>query len=385
MFASYPLERATREAAPSRIIPHCFGPNFFSNLLFIAPSVYPMNLLDEGGGGEFNSGIFALDRVYAIISINAVRKKGGALISHFRPDEKDNIVLFPKTLDYYQIELTRMLETERYGEAADLLRFLLQCQGEDPRHYEEWRALLEWLTDAFPELQNGSPAAEDDGYETEEALARRHVEAKLEQDQEYAGKLLSAVIDKPLSEQTLLALDQLAYLDRPEVDEALTEWLHQEELHPLLQYRVLQTLRRRGTVGTLAIERAGEKVEIDIESVPLKPDDFPPAVQEVPERVGEQTQVHDPTLFYFAQELWSQIVMGLYGGRDYRSLIDGDDTVIDIWAAALHQLVADSLPDGKTDEEIRALYGITDEHRFRFEQVSRSIRQVVAVSGVQER
>ncbi len=338
-----------------------------------------------GVNSKVNSGIFALDRVYAIISINAVRKKGGALISHFRPDEKDNIVLFPKTLDYYQIELTRMLETERYGEAADLLRFLLQCQGEDPRHYEEWRALLEWLTDAFPELQNGSPAAEDDGYETEESLARRHVEAKLEQDQEYAGKLLSAVIDKPLSEQTLLALDQLAYLDRPEVDEALTEWLHQEELHPLLQYRVLQTLRRRGTVGTLAIERAGEKVEIDIESVPLKPDEFPPAVQEVPERVGEQTQVHDPTLFYFAQELWSQIVMSFYGGRDYRSLIDGDDTVIDIWAAALHQLVADSLPDGKTDEEIRTLYGITDEHRLRFEQVSRSIRQVVAVSGVQER
>ncbi|RRJ61579.1 hypothetical protein EHV15_00250 [Paenibacillus oralis] len=293
--------------------------------------------------------------------------------------------MFPKTLDYYQIELTRMLETERYGEAADLLRFLLQCQGEDPRHYEEWRALLDWLTEAFPELQNGAPDAEDYGHETEEALARRHVEAKLEQDQDYAGKLLSAVMDKPLSEQTLLALDQLAYLDRPEVDEALTEWLHQEELHPLLQYRVLQTLRRRGTMGSLSMMRAGEKVEVEIESVPLKPDEFPPAVQEVLERVGEQTQVHDPTLFYFAQELWSQIVMGLYGGRDYRSLIDGDDTVIDIWAAALHQLVTDSLPDGKTDEEIRALYGITDEHRLRFEQVCRSIRLFLAVSGVQER
>lgn len=326
-----------------------------------------------------------MDRVYAIISINVARKKGGALISHFRPDEKDNIVLFPKTLDYYQIELTRMLETERYGEAADLLRFLLQCQGEDPRHYEEWRALLDWLTEAFPGLQNGSPDAEDYGPETEESLARRHVEAKLEQDQNYASKLLSAVMDKPLSEQTLLALDQLAYLNRPEVDEALIEWLHQEELHPLLQYRVLQTLRRRGTQGTLSMMRAGEKVEIEIESVPLKPDEFPPAVQEVLERVGEQTQVHDPTLFYFAQELWSQIVMGLYGGRDYRSLIDGDDTVIDIWAAALHQLVADSLPDGKTDEEIRALYGITDEHRLRFEQVCRSIRLFLAVSGVQER
>ncbi|GJM79232.1 hypothetical protein HMSSN139_17280 [Paenibacillus sp. HMSSN-139] len=82
--------------------------------------------------------------------------------------------MFPKTLDYYQIELTRMLETERYGEAVELLQFLLQCQGEDPRHYEEWQALLDWLLGAFPALKNGMPDPQgfEEEEETEEMLAR---------------------------------------------------------------------------------------------------------------------------------------------------------------------------------------------------------------------
>lgn len=276
-----------------------------------------------------------------------------------------------------------MLETERYGEAVKLLQFLLQCQGEDPRHYEEWQALLDWLTGAFPSLTSGASGTDalDHDDETEEMLARKLAEAKLAEDEHYAGKLLRTVMDKPLSEQTFLALDQLAYLDRPEVDDELIRWLNQEELHPLIQYRVLQTLRRRGTTGTVSFFRGGEKVEVEIEAVPLKPDEFPPAVQAVLERVGDQTQVHDPTLFYFAQELWSQFMMALYGTKDYRSLISDDDAVIDIWAAALHQMVADSLPGGKTDEEIRAMYGITDGLRLRFEQVCRAMSKFVTAGG----
>jgi len=330
------------------------------------------------------SKIFAFAGDCAIISINCdSEEKGGTLISSSRPDEKDNIVLFPKTLDYYQIELTRMLETERYGEAVELLQFLLQCQGEDPRHYEEWRALLDWLTGAFPALKDGiSEASElqhiEEDEETEEMLARRLAEAKLAEDAGYTDKLLAAVRDKPLSEQTLLALEQLAYLDRPEIDDALIGWISREEMHPLLQYRVLQTLRRRGTTGTLVIMRGGERVEVEIEAVPLKPDDFPPAVQMVLDRVGDQTQVHDPTLYYFAQELWSQFVMVLYGTADYRSLLVEEDAIIDIWAAALHQMVADSLSGSQTDEEIRAMYGITDGMRLRYEQVCRTIGKFVA-------
>jgi hypothetical protein len=50
----------------------------------------------------------------------------------------------------------------------------------------------------------------------------------------------------------------------------------------------------------------------------------------------------------------------------------------DIWAAALHQTVSESLSGNKDEEETRAIYGITDALRFRFEQVYRSMRLFVA-------
>lgn len=300
-------------------------------------------------------------------------------ISDTRNNEKDNIVLFPKTLDFYQIELTRMLETERYGEAVDLLEFLLQCQGQDPRLYDEWQALLNWLNDAFPMLQKNAAESDGDDLYEEEAMARQHLEAKLAEDEHYAERLLRTVTDKPVSEQTFLALEQLTYLDRPEVDEELIAWLSRKELHPLLQYRVLQTLKRRGTHGAIGLFRLGEYVEIEIETVPLKPEDFPGPIQTVLERVGDQTQVHDPTLFYFAQELWGGFIMAIYGTKDYRSLLGDEDAVIDIWAAALHQMVAESLPGGLNDEEIRGLYGVTDHLRLRYEQACRTMRQFVSL------
>lgn len=326
--------------------------------------------------------IFVFYILYAIISNELDRTKGGPIISGNHQSENDNnVVLFPKTLDFYQIELTRMLETERYSEASELLQFLLQCQGQDPRLYEEWQALLDWLTDAFPMLQGSESGGYEDDEEGEESMARQHVEAKLAEDVNYADKLLHTVMEKPMSEHTFLALEQLSYLDKPEVDEALIGWLQSTELHPLLQYRVLQTLRRRGTQGLIRFFRSGEHVEIEIETVPIRPEEFPQPVQTVLERVGDQTQVHDPTLFYFAQELWTQFVMAIYGTMDYKSLLVEEEAMIDIWAAALHQTVADSLPGGIGDEELRSLYGITDSLRLRYEQAYRSMRQFVAAGA----
>lgn len=268
-----------------------------------------------------------------------------------------------------------MLETERYKEAADLLKFLLQCQGQDPRNYEEWQALLDWLSGAFPMLEGESLQQDDDDSDSEEWIARQHVEAKIAEDRDYADKLLHTIMDKPLSEQTLLALDQLSYLDQPEIDDTLIRWLDENKLHPLLQFRVMQTLRRRGSHGTLSLLRSGEMVEVEIESVPLKPAEFPPPVQAVLERVGDQTQVQDPTLFYFAQELWTQFIMAIYGTQDYISILGEEDYMLDIWAAALHQMLSDSLPGGMEEESIRTLYGITDSMRLRYEQAYRSMRQ----------
>ncbi|WP_339308487.1 hypothetical protein [Paenibacillus sp. FSL R5-0519] len=274
-----------------------------------------------------------------------------------------------------------MLENERYGEAMKLLHFLLQCQGQEERHYDEWRALLEWLQAAFPQYEETSPAIlerEEEEEISEDDMARHHARMKLEQDDGYADKMLRTVMEEPLSEQTMLALEQLAYLDLPKIDEALTHWLKDKTLHPLLQFRVLQTLRRRGVQGMIQFTRGEEQVEVEIDTVPLKPEEFPLQIVQILERVADQTEVHEPTLFYFAQELWIQYVMAVYGTRDYISMLEENDSMTDIWAAALHMTVADSLGGSHDEENTRSMYAVTGAMRFRLEQAYRSMKQFVS-------
>ncbi|WP_379159695.1 hypothetical protein [Paenibacillus sp. sgz5001063] len=313
-----------------------------------------------------------------------VRRKGGALINHSNSPAKENIVLFPKTLDYYQIQLTVMLESERYGEAMELLRFLLQCQGQEERHYEEWQSLLEWLEAAFPyAAQNGDEHTELLAGEQdlkEEDMARILAKSKLEEDADYPNKLLQKIMHEPLSESTILALEQLSYLEGSHIDDSLISWLEQTAVHPLLQFRALQTLRRRGAQGTVGLPRSGEMSYVEIDTVPLSNEEFPPEVSQVLERVAEQAEVHEPTLYYFAQELWGQFMMSIYGSEEYLKLLMGEDAQLDIWAGALHQMVSESLNGTRQEEETRAMYGITGSMRFQFEGAYRSLKGFVKSS-----
>lgn len=278
-------------------------------------------------------------------------------MNQFNSPPKRTSCCFPRPWITTRFRLTVMLENERYGEAMELLRFLLQCQGQEERHYEEWRSLLEWLVAAFPYAAQGgdgddAPDAEDMDL-GEEDMARILARSKLEEDAEYPDKLLKRVMNEPLSEATVLALEQLSYLEGSGVDEALTGWLQQAEVHPLLQFRTLQTLRRRGAQGAIRLSRGHEAAEVEIETVPLQNDEFPPQISQVLERVAEQAEVHEPTLYYFAQELWGQFVMSIYGTADYRKLLDGEYSEADIWAGALHQMVSESLNGNRKEEETR--------------------------------
>lgn len=261
---------------------------------------------------------------------------------------------------------------------------MLQCQGQEERHYEEWQSLLDWLVAAFPNAAQGSdgdgaPDAEEMDL-GEEDMARILARSKLEEDADYPDKLLKRVMNEPLSEATVLALEQLSYLEGSGVDEALTGWLQQAEVHPLLQFRTLQTLRRRGAQGAIRLSRGHETAEVEIETVPLQNDEFPPQISQVLERVAEQAEVHEPTLYYFAQELWGQFIMSIYGTEDYRKLLDGEYSQLDIWAGALHQMVSESLNGNRKEEETRGMYGITGSMRFQFEGAYRSLRGFVKSS-----
>ncbi|WP_230191388.1 MULTISPECIES: hypothetical protein [unclassified Paenibacillus] len=265
------------------------------------------------------------------------------------------------------------METERYGEAMELLEFLLRCQGESERYKDEWTALLEWMRAEFPDAA-APPVESDEEDEAGEAeLMKRHIQEKIERDSDYVAKTLESVTSGPLTAQKLLALEQLTYFDHPQIDDTLKRWLKTEKLHPLQQFHILQTLKKRRASGVVEFHRGEELVKLEIEAVPVRFEEFPPSILTVPERVRLQTEINDPTVSLLAEELWEQFAMGAYGTAVYETMLDDDDRSIDIWAAALHQAMNDSLSGGDRSEREAVLeaYGITDELRFRFEQAYR--------------
>lgn len=291
----------------------------------------------------------------------------------------DNLVLFPKTLDYYQIQLTRMLETERYGEAKGLLDFLLQCGGEAERHHTEWQALLGWLEAAFPEATaTGLPGDDADGAEEEDedadSVLKQRVLDRAAEDPAYLQRLISILFDDEDPEQQLLALGQMTHLPGPEAESALRKWLSEREHHPLVQFRALQLLRRYGAEGTAVMLREGEALTLEIEETPLSFEEFPSAVLEVPERLGRMAEVSDPALSYFADEMWRECVQAAYGSNVFKWMMEADDGASDLWAAALHQHLQEKLHGQTGDEWTREQYGITGELRFRYEQALRWLR-----------
>ncbi|WP_227872041.1 hypothetical protein [Paenibacillus albus] len=296
-------------------------------------------------------------------------------------DNKENVYLFPNMLDQYQNQLTRMLESERYGEAKELLRFLLNCQGEEKRHYEEWNNLLTWLDIAFPayettgnDIHTLADGSDDD---VDEEALRRDVLSSGNYDEAFVQQVLYIMQHHPVADQQILALERAAYLQHPLVEQTIVSWLTSAEVHPALQFKALQSLKKLGTVGAIELERLGETVELDIEATPLSMDDFPPVVIRVVERVESVTEVIDASLPHFARELWKECLQCLYGTAAYTRLLNDDDDTVDCYSAALHQVLELSLYGRVDDDDVRDAYGITDALRFRYEQACRSLRQIV--------
>ncbi|WP_239615177.1 hypothetical protein [Cohnella mopanensis] len=291
---------------------------------------------------------------------------------------KDNLVLFPKTLDYYQIQLTKMLETERYGDAKALLDFLLQCHGEAERHHTEWQALLGWLVAAFPEAANPSEygvfGMEDEEQDEEDLIKRRVVE-RFESDSEYIPQLLASLYNGDDPEQQLLILGQLMHISHPDIELSIKQWLARMEYIPPVQFRALQALKKQGAAGPIALWRDGESITVDARDTPLSFEEFPQGIHHVLDRVRQTAEVSDPTLSYFAEEMWKECVEIAYGTSIYKGMMEDDDGSSDLWGAALHQLLMEKLHGKHSDEWIREQYGITGELRFRYEQALRWLRQ----------
>ncbi|TDF97606.1 hypothetical protein [Paenibacillus piri] len=285
----------------------------------------------------------------------------------------DNVILFPKTVEYYQFELTRMLETERYGEAIRLLQHLLSFQHQDERVREEWLALLDWLKTMFPE-ELLSQAEHEEEELTEAELLRNHLSAKERDDEGYALKLLD-MLDQPQSvENMMLALDQLAFLEHAAINGRLGKWITAREQHPSIQFKVLQTLKNRGVTGPLQMTKHGETFVVDVEDTPVSFADFPAPVTEIIDRVQDISELTQPALAYFAQETWNEFLAFIYGTALYRQILRQDQACADVWAAAFHLVLLENIFQNGDKEEILDLYGITSDLMFQWEQAYRMIQ-----------
>lgn len=297
-----------------------------------------------------------------------------------RREPKDNVILFPKTVDYYQIQLTRMLETERYGEAVELLRFLLSVNSGDPRNAQEWEALLGWMQSMLPGTEFDTSLAEDKAEPedpTEEKLLRESVGRKQTADDNYVNRLLQMLRQGTTLEKIMLALGQLAYVNHPEVTPALLAWVKEGKLHPYILFHALQALRRRGAAGALTIRHPEGETEVHIEDTPLTLSDHPEPLLAVLHRVQEKSEVVDPTLAYFAEQSWNDFLSFIYASPQYLRLTGLDSAGLDVWAAALHRTLGELIHGDEDSGDYRAMYAITDEYLLEWKQASQILESFV--------
>lgn len=281
-----------------------------------------------------------------------------------KPPDKEKVILLPKTVDYYQIELTRMLEAGQYGDAVQLLRFLLKCKTDDERLDDEWQALLDWLETAVPE----QPQESDEDSESETDLFRQHLRQKTVIDSKYAENLLDTLLHHTSVEKKMLALEQLAYIEHPEIDNALHHWIENSKLHPIVQFRVLQILKSRGMKGKIKVHKESATAVVDIEETPPSFEQFPPQINEIVARVQRISEVNNPALFYFAEQTWHEFLAFIYGTPVYDQLLSQEEQETDVWAAAFHWMLLESMFDTNGVEEIKELYGITSDLTFSWER-----------------
>lgn len=271
-----------------------------------------------------------------------------------KPQDSGNIFLLPKTIDYYQFQITELLERERFGEAKELLRFLLECQTSEPTAQEEWRTLLTWLESEFGQYD------EPEEEETESDMLRKALLQRAEADERFVEHLLELVQYSPGVDEKLMAIEQLTYLDHPLINDSLIRWLENAEIPPTLQYSVLQALKKRGVIGEVAILSEGAPLYVRVEDTPDGIEAFPEKLQKVLSRVKEVSESEYPSLIYFAEPFWLEYLYSIYGTERYEYMLR-ENFNPDVWAAALHFLVADKMLGGAKRDEILEIYGLVDE------------------------
>ncbi|UKS27688.1 hypothetical protein LOZ80_01685 [Paenibacillus sp. HWE-109] len=270
----------------------------------------------------------------------------------------NNLILFPKTEQYYEEELTRFLRTEQYTDALQLLTFLLQFPNVEASKTDQWEALRHWLYTMFPETMFPGAAPPEEDEEEEKELLRQYIKEKTT-DEGFTLKLLNLLREGTL-EQQVSALEQLGFIDQEEVSQSVKEWLSERPRHPHIQFKALQALKHMGEHGFIEFPKNGKKVAVEIEETPLGPEEFPLRIRDMIRRVGDISEISQPDFVYFARQTWQEFLAYAYGTSIYTDLLSAEEGAVDVWASALHAILQEKLFGTVNREEILDNYGIVD-------------------------
>ena len=273
-----------------------------------------------------------------------------------------------------------MLETERYEEAIALLRFLGKCDSGDNRTNEEWWALLAWLESMrLGDNQETISDDQDDLEETETDLFRQHLRTKTDQDPQYITQLIEMLQPNVAASRQILALNQLAYMEevadaKYNITEALASWLETGIISPWVQFKALQVLKIRRFKGEIGVTKEGMKIMLDIDEVPLRLEQYPEKVGLVLQKLRQVAEINEPSLVYFAEEIWEQYLAYIYGTVSYDQLVNGDQASVNAWASALHSKIGELMSGDAKETDIQILYEIPEESKLLWKQAFQSLQ-----------
>jgi hypothetical protein len=286
-----------------------------------------------------------------------------------------NVIFFPKTIDFYEQELTRFLQTEQYDEALQLLAFLLHFPNVEGNKHGQWEALQDWLQTLVPEVvyPQADPLEED--FEDEGDLLRQVIAEKASGNAAYPDQLIHMLTDGSM-EQKMIAVEQLAFVDHEEVSSILRGWLKEAKLHPSLQFKALQTLKQRGDKGQFCMPKDGSQICVEIEDTPLSHEEFPAAIRDMLKRVYEISEADHPDFSFFAEQTWNEFLAFVYGTSIYSELLKQEDSV-DLWASSLHAVLQEMLFGSVNREDLMEKYGITGSMKLRWKQTYAILRKFI--------
>jgi hypothetical protein len=161
---------------------------------------------------------------------------------------------------------------------------------------------------------------------------------------------------------------------RYNITEALAAWLESNTISPWVQFKALQVLKIRNYQGEIVISKEGAQLKVDINQVPLELEQYPEKIGLVLNMLQQVAEINEPSLSYFAEEIWEQFLAYIYATPAYEQLLHGDEVTIEVWASALHCLIGELMAGTINEVDIQSLYDIPEQSKLLWKQVFQALR-----------